>query len=151
MLTRRTALGLLTATPVALALGRPALAMTPEIYAEDGIAIDGSDAVAYFTEGKPVAGTPDFALDWRGAQWHFSSAENLAAFEADPEAYAPQFGGWCAWAVAQGYIAATHPNAWTIYEGKLYLNANRSVRRTWERDIPGNIARGLANWPAVLG
>ncbi len=150
MLTRRNALALFAAAPAALALGRPALAMTPEIYAEAGIAIDGSDTVAYFAGNGPVAGSEAFSTDWRGAKWLFSSAENLALFEADPEAYAPQYGGYCAWAAAQGYIAATHPNAWTIYEGKLYLNANRNIRRRWERDIPGFITQGDANWPGIL-
>lgn len=150
MLTRRHALSLFIAAPAALAVSSPAFAMTAEIYAEGGIAIDGSDTVAYFAGNGPVAGSSEFSTQWRGATWLFSSAENLATFEANPEAYAPQYGGYCAWAAAQGYIAPTHPNAWSIYEGKLYLNANRNIRRRWERDIPGFISQADANWPGIL-
>lgn len=149
MLTRRATLGLLAATPALLA-ARPAFAATPPIYAEGGTAIDGSDAVAYFTEGKPVTGDAAHSLMWQGATWHFASAENRAMFEADPNAFAPQFGGYCAYAVSQGYTASTVPQAWTIHDGKLYLNFSRRVRRIWERDIPGNIALGNSNWPSVL-
>ena len=150
MISRRTLLIAASAAPLAALASRPAFAATPEIYAEGGIAIDGSDAVAYFTEGAPVAGSTEHEVMWKGATWRFSSEANRAAFEADPEAYAPQFGGYCAWAVAEGYTASTVPEAWTIHEGKLYLNFSRRVQRRWERDIPGNIARGEANWPAVL-
>ena len=84
------------------------------------------------------------------ATWRFSSEENRAAFAANPEAYAPQYGGYCAYAVSQGYTASTTPEAWTIVEDKLYLNFSTSVRRRWERDIPGHIAAANANWPDVL-
>ncbi|MEM1064892.1 MAG: YHS domain-containing (seleno)protein [Pseudomonadota bacterium] len=150
MLTRRSALALFATAPAAAALATRARAATPDIYAEGGIAIDGTDPVAYFTESKPVAGDPSITHEWMGTTWQFSTEDNRAAFAADPEAYAPQFGGYCAWAVAEGYTASTVPEAWTIHEGKLYLNFSRGVRRRWERDIPGNIARGEGNWPAVL-
>ena len=151
MTSRRSILAALGAAPLAFGLMRPAAAATAEVYAEDGIAIDGTDAVAYFTEGRPVAGSPDHAVDWRGATWRFASEANRALFAADPAAYAPQFGGWCAWAVAEGYTASTVPEAWSIVDGRLYLNYSRGVQRRWERDIPGNIARAEANWPDVLG
>ncbi len=115
-----------------------------------GTAIDGTDPVAYFTEGKPVKGSSDFAHDWNGATFHFASAENRDAFAANPEKYAPQYGGYCAWAVSQGYTASTDPEAWKIVDGKLYLNYNKSVQSTWGQDIPGNIAAGDRNWPKVL-
>ena len=150
MLSRRNTLALLIAAPAATALAPRAFAATPEIYAETGIAIDGSDAVAYFDGNGPVAGSSNFAFDWKGARWLFTSAENRDAFAADPEAFAPQYGGYCAWAAAQGYIAATHPNAWTLHEGKLYLNANRRIRGRFEQDVPGFIAQANANWPAIL-
>ncbi len=121
------------------------------IYSEGGIAIDGTDPVAYFTDGRPVAGDPAITHDWRGAIWRFSSVANRDAFAADPEAYAPQFGGYCAWAVAEGYTAATVPEAWRIEDGKLYLNYSRRIQRRWERDIPGNITRAEANWPKLAG
>lgn len=132
-------------------MAAPAAAQTAGYYAEDGVAIDGTDPVAYFTEGRPVPGTRDHALNWRGVEWRFSSAETRAAFEADPERYAPQYGGWCAWAVAEGYTASTTPEAWAIVDGKLYLNYSRRIQRRWERDVPGNIARADGNWPALEG
>ncbi|MEM8790479.1 MAG: YHS domain-containing (seleno)protein [Pseudomonadota bacterium] len=115
-----------------------------------GTAIDGTDPVSYFTEGKPVEGSSEHTMDWNGATWRFSSAENLAKFAANPEKFAPQYGGYCAWAVSQGYTASTDPDAWSIVDGKLYLNYNQSVQEKWERDIPNLIARGDANWPEVL-
>jgi hypothetical protein len=151
MTSRRTFLSALGAAPVALVLSSPARAATPEIYAEDGMAIDGTDPVSYFAEGRPVAGLPAHELLWRGARWRFSSEAHRARFEADPEAFAPQYGGWCAWAVAEGYTASTVPDAWRIVDGRLYLNFSRRIQRRWERDIPGNVARADANWPAVLG
>ncbi len=115
-----------------------------------GTAIDGTDPVAYFTMGKPVKGSSDFAHEWNGAEFHFSSAENRDLFAANPKKYAPQYGGYCAWAVSQGYTASTDPEAWKIVDGKLYLNYSKSVQSTWEQDIPGNIVSGDANWPKVL-
>jgi hypothetical protein len=150
MTTRRMVLAAFGLAPFVLARPTPVSAATPEIYAEDGIAIDGTDAVAYFSEGRPREGLPAHELQWRGAVWRFSSDANRALFAANPEAYAPQYGGWCAWAVAEGYTASTVPDAWRIVNDRLYLNFSRGVQRRWERDIPGNIARADANWPDVL-
>ena len=151
MTTRRHLLAAFGAAPLAMGFGRAVRAATAPVYAEDGIAIDGTDPVAYFTEGRPVAGLSALEVTWQGAIWRFASVENRERFEADPAAYAPQYGGWCAWAVAEGYTASTVPEAWKIVDGKLYLNYSRGVQRRWERDIPGNIARADANWPGVLG
>ena len=151
--TRRHVLMLAASLPVVATLAAlaPAVrASKPSIYAEDGIAIDGTDAVAYFTEGKPVAGSPEFSHDWMGATWHFSTAENRDLFAADPDAYAPQYGGYCAYAVSEGYTASTVPEAWKIVDGKLYLNFSRRIQRRWERDITGHIESANANWPSVL-
>ena len=123
----------------------------PRIYVEGRVAIDGTDPVAYFTEGRPVVGEVGITHEWNGAVWQFSSAANRDAFAANPTAYAPQFGGYCAWAVSRGYTASTVPEAWKIVNGKLYLNYSRRIQRRWERDAPGNIARGNENWPDVLG
>lgn len=142
--------GLLALLPATLAAPHLALAKSPPVYTELGIAVDGSDVVAYFTEGRPVAGKPDITLDWRGASWRFASAANRDTFIASPERYAPQYGGYCAYAMSEGYIAPTVPEAWRIVDGKLYLNFSVRVLRIWERDIPGRIARGNANWPGVL-
>ncbi len=128
----------------------PVSAQTPEIFSHDGAAIRGYDPVAYHTVGKPVRGSDKFVLSWNGALWKFSSRENLDLFTNDPEHYAPQYGGYCAWAAAQGYVASTIPEAWAIHEGKLYLNYSRRVQRNWNKDIPGYIAKGNANWPGIL-
>ena len=150
-LTRRASLGLMLATPALTLAARPAFAREPEVYQEGGIAIDGSDAVAYFDGNGPVAGSAEHQIVWNGAVWQFASAANAEKFSADPTAYAPQFGGYCAYAASLGYIAPTMPEAWTLYEGKLYLNANLRARELWLQDVPGNIAKGEANWPGILG
>jgi len=150
-LTRRTAIGLLVTAPVTVAIGRAAFASEPETFQMDGFAIHGYDPVAYFTEAKPVLGSPDHAVDHNGATWRFASEANLATFESDPEKYGPRFGGYCAYAAAQGYVAPTVPEAWTVHEDRLYLNFSLRVRRRWSRDIDANIAKGEANWPGILG
>lgn len=151
MLTKRQVLfGLALAIPVIGTTLRPAAAASPEIFATGGVAIHGTDPVAYFTENKPVDGSSKHALMWMGATWYFASAANMAAFEADPHRYAPQYGGYCAYAAAQGAVATTVPEAFTIYEGKLYLNFSTGVRGLWQQDIPGNIKAADANWPSVL-
>lgn len=124
----------------------------PGVYAEfrSKLALDGHDPVAYFKTGKPTKGLAQHAASWNGATWHFASADNKAAFEASPQTYAPQYGGYCAWAVSEGYTAKGDPNHWRIVEGKLYLNYNAKVQRDWEKDIPRHVAKGNANWPKVL-
>ena len=114
------------------------------------LAVSGYDPIAYFTEGKPVEGSAAFEHKWKGATWRFANAKNLEAFKADPEAYAPQYGGYCAWAVSQGYTASADPSAWRIVGKKLYLNYNREVQQNWEKDAAGNIVKADGNWPKVL-
>lgn len=150
MPTRRDFLALAGLTPVTLAMmPSAAFAASPPVF-QNPIAINGIDPIKYFTDQAPVAGSADHAVMWNGATWHFASAENAAMFTANPEAYAPVFGGYCAYAASRGYLAPTIPEAWTVYEGKLYLNANLRARSLWSRDVPGNIAAGLANWPGIL-
>jgi YHS domain-containing protein len=127
-----------------------ALAVDPVYSNWRGLAIAGTDPVAYFTEGRPVSGSRKFQLDWKGATWRFSSAENLEAFEADPGRYEPRYGGYCAWAVSQGRTAGIDPAAWKIVDGALYLNYSTGVQRRWEKDIPGHIANADQNWPKLL-
>lgn len=116
-----------------------------------GHAIKGYDPVAFHKLGKPLEGSSRFELNWKDATWRFSSDEHLKLFKGDPEYYAPRYGGYCAWAVSQGYTASVDPeNAWSIVEGKLYLNFSAKVKETWEKDIPGNIEKADANWPNVL-
>ena len=127
-----------------------AIAGEPAVFATGAGAIRGYDPVAYFTIGAPTRGSNEFSASWQGASYRFASAENLARFEADPAAYAPQYGGYCAYAVSKGATAGTVPEAWTIVDGKLYLNYSLSVKQRWSKDIPGNIKAANSNWPSVL-
>ena len=120
------------------------------IFVEDGLAIAGTDPVAYFRQGRAVEGSSEFEYQWKGATWRFQSAANKALFVSNPEEYAPQYGGYCAYAVSRGYTASTEPEAWKIVDGKLYLNYSLEVRELWSQDIPGYIAKANQNWPGVL-
>lgn len=113
------------------------------------LAVGGYDPVAYFTEAKPVEGKPEFEIKHRDVNWRFSSAENLAKFKADPDKYAPQYGGHCAWAVSQGYTYKGDPNHWRIVDGRLFLNYNAEVQKSWAADLEKWIAAGDKNWPKV--
>jgi YHS domain-containing protein len=116
----------------------------------DGPALRGYDAAAYFQEGKPVEGSTDFAYEWNGAKWRFSSAANRDLFAGQPQKYAPQFGGYCSYAVSRGYTANGDPRVWKIVNGKLYLNYNEKARSLWEENIPQHIKQGDENWPRFL-
>ena len=122
----------------------------PPVFATGDGAIRGYDPVAYFEYGKPTRGKAEFSAEWQGANYRFANAEHLALFQADPQKYAPQYGGYCAYAVSQGYTASTVPEAWSIVDGKLYLNYSLSIRKRWNKDIPGHIAAADRNWPEVL-
>lgn len=131
-------------------LALPALALEPVYSDFFGKAIKGYDPVAYFTQSKPVRGDDDYTYRWKGAEWYFSSATNRDAFVQNPDKYAPQYGGYCAWAVSQGYTAKIDPDAWYIHQGKLYLNYNKSVQKKWQQNVPKHIAQGDKNWPTLL-
>ncbi|MBE0533235.1 MAG: YHS domain-containing protein [Rhodospirillales bacterium] len=119
------------------------------VFTDDGAAIRGYDPVAYFTDGKPVPGKAEFSHEWMGVTWRFASAEHRDAFAAEPEKFAPQYGGFCAWAVSEGYTAEIDPAAWRIEGDKLYLNYSQSVQSRWAQDIPGNIGKADKNWPDI--
>ncbi|MGQ0586142.1 MAG: YHS domain-containing (seleno)protein [Gammaproteobacteria bacterium] len=123
---------------------------TAPVYQTSRGALDGYDPVAYFTTGAPAAGKAELTHEWNGATWHFASAENLAAFRQAPEKYAPQFGGYCAYAVANNYTAKVSPDAWHIEDGKLYLNFNLDVREAWRARKAEFIQSANRNWPAVI-
>ena len=133
-------------------MASPAAAAKPEVYTGtfSSIAVGGYDPVAYFDVGAPVKGEKEFATEYKGVTWRFASAENRDKFLAAPDSYAPQYGGYCAWAAAQGYTAPGNPDNWTIVDGKLYLNYNDKVQADWEKDIPGFIAKADENWPRIL-
>ena len=109
-------------------------------------AIRGYDAVAYFTRGKPVKGSNDYSFMYKGARWKFSTAEHLDLFMLDPEAYAPQYGGYCAYAIANGETVSAEPDLWTIHNGKLYLNYNRRTNRLWKENMEQYIKQADKEW-----
>ncbi len=110
----------------------------------------GYDVVSYFEQQQAVPGSSNLTSEYQGATWRFSSAEHLARFEANPERYAPAYGGYCAWAVSQGYLAKGDPRHWTIVDDRLYLNFSQSVQDTWLQDTEGFIQQADRNWPGVL-
>ncbi len=116
-----------------------------------GTALDGYDAVAYHTLDRPVEGSRQFSYKWRGAAWRFVSAKHRDLFAADPERYAPAYGGYCAYGMAQGAKVDIDPSAWRIVDGTLYLNVNKDVQRTWAQDIPGYITRADRHWQRLMG
>lgn len=111
-----------------------------------GVALHGYDAVAYFTAGKPVAGKAEFKTQWQGAEWRFASAEDRDLFAKEPEKYAPQYGGYCAYGMALGHLAPSDPKAWKVVDGKLYLNFNKDVQGLWQKDTAGFIPKADKNW-----
>ena len=117
--------------------------------ADNDPAIDGYDAVAYFTVGKPVLGDKAYTTEWKGATWLFASAEHRDLFVAMPEKYAPQYGGYCAYAAAHNGVALGHGEQWKVVDDKLYLNNNWFAQKLWKTDIPGNIGEADKNWPKV--
>lgn len=113
------------------------------------LAVDGHDVVAYFTEGEPVEGSAEYSIEWNGAEWRFASAEHLERFRADPERYAPAYGGFCAYAVAKDDTWAGDPQHWAIHDGRLYLNYNADVQTRWDADREAYITAADDNWPGV--
>ncbi len=118
-------------------------------FEEEGVAIKGTDPVAYFLDGQAVKGNEQFSYQWEGTKWWFKSAENRDLFVKEPEKYAPQYGGFCSWAVSQNYTAPIDPSAWKIVDGKLYLNYDQKIQQKWSKDIPNHILKADANWPKI--
>lgn len=136
----------------ALLFATSALASEPPVYTGllSNTGAGGYDTVSYFETGTPTKGSSDYTTQYQGATWRFANAENLARFEDNPERYAPAYGGYCAWAVSQGYLAKGDPQHWSIRDGRLYLNYNRSVHDQWLEDPDGFIRKADTNWPEVL-
>lgn len=109
-------------------------------------AASGYDVVAFFSEQKPVKGDSDFSYEYQGADWYFSSQENLDKFKQNPEYFAPQYGGYCAWAMASNKTAPGNPPYWTVYNDKLYLNYDQDVVDKWRKDKDGFIKKADAYW-----
>lgn len=111
-----------------------------------GVAIRGYDPVAYFTLSRPVPGSPEIIYRWADATWQFSSESHRDQFIAEPEKFAPRYGGHCAMGIADGFIANVDPEAWTIVDGRLYLNRSAELMKRWRRDPPGHIAQADVRW-----
>ena len=135
---------------VMLSLGTVLQAQQPEVFSKNNLAINGFDPVAYFTEGKPVKGNDSLSMEWKHSKWVFSSKANLDSFKVNPEKYAPQFGGYCAYGMSRGYKAPTEGDAWSIVDGKLYLNYNVDVRTIWNKDQGKFIEKAVGNWKGVV-
>lgn len=127
------------------------IAQKSEVFNIDGKAIRGFDPVSYFTAGKPIQGNSKFAYSWNGGNWMFASDENLQLFKKNPGKYAPQYGGYCAYGLANGYKAPTENDAWTIVDRKLYLNYNKDVRKMWNLKQAEFIMKADKNWREVKG
>lgn len=110
-----------------------------------GLAVHGYDPVAYFTMGKPVEGSPEFSATWKGATYRFANAAHLQAFRADPALYEPQYGGYCAFGVAQGARSDIDPAAFAVVDGRLYLNLSPEIQRRWQADVAGFIRKADRN------
>ena len=136
---------ILTAWLMLLALS----ATAGDYFEKDGLALRGYDPVSYFTTNKPQPGVAAHAHTYKGSTFHFATEENRKLFAADPGKYAPQFGGFCAFGASRGYKVSTQPDAFAVVNGKLYLNYNTDIRKQWQSDVPGNIAKAEATWPEV--
>lgn len=121
-----------------------------EYFERDGLAIGGYDPVAYFTDQKPVKGSPEFQATHRNSTFQFASSAHRDLFASDPAKFAPQYGGYCAYGMAKGYKAKIDPAAFTIVDGKLFLNYNDTVRAQWLSDISDYIRKADANWPEAM-
>jgi len=117
----------------------------------DDLAIKGYDTVAYFKDGKALKGNESFTFQWHDMTWYFSTKENRDLFAASPEKYAPQYDGYCAWALTESRKAITDPEVWKIVDGKLYLNCSQTAYEKWSKDIPGNIKKADTNWLKFSG
>jgi YHS domain-containing protein len=156
-LSRRPVLGLFVALSAAVFAANPAMAAPPINTLKTGIfggstdtAINGYDTVAYFTDGKPVKGQDALATEWMGAKWKFASQAHLDLFKANPEKYAPQYGGYCAYGVTQDYLVKVEPDQFTVLDGKLYLNYDAGVQTKWLKDPAGYIRQADAKFKELL-
>jgi YHS domain-containing protein len=140
----------LAAIGLVLALTQHAYAEAAQIdptNTENGIALKGYDPVAYFNSGQPTEGAERYSFQWNGVTYRFASQHNLEAFKADPGRYAPQYGGYCAYAMSLNRIADIDPTKWAVVDGKLYLNNGYIAQTLWSLDKTGNIKSADDNWP----
>lgn len=127
----------------------PAQNKGAEIFQKNGAAIDGYDAVAFFTESKPVKGSGDYSIEWKNAKWLFASKVNLDSFRSNPGKYAPQYGGYCAYGCSDGHKAPTETDTWSVIDGRLYFNYNQKVKAYWDKNRPKFIEQANINWEKI--
>jgi YHS domain-containing protein len=125
------------------------VALAGDFFESDGLALRGYDPIAYFEMNAPTPGKAEHSVEYRGSKFLFASAGNREKFAANPQKYAPQYGGFCALGTANGYKVSTQPDAFKVVDGKLYFNYDRKVLELWSKDIPGYIAKANVNWPEV--
>ena len=140
---------LLMIAGMGLLISVQAFAQKSPVFNTDGTAIHGYDAVAFFKAGKPEKGKAQFSYKWKDASWLFAGKENLEAFKLNPEKYAPQYGGYCAYGTAEGHKAPTEIDTWAIVGDKLYFNYNKSVKNMWVKDQKKFIEKADKNWPEI--
>lgn len=124
-------------------------AQKPQVFETDGKAVHGYDAVAYFSEDGPVKGYDSLSVQWNNSSWLFSTRANMNMFTKNPEQYAPQYGGYCAYGTAGGYKAPTQADTWAVVNGKLYFNYNKKVKEMWDKNQPVLIEKANINWVAI--
>lgn len=127
----------------------PAFAQSSQVFQTDAGAIKGYDPVDFFKAGKPVMGKKEYSYEWHGAKWYFSSSDNLKAFKKDPEKFAPQYGGYCAYGTSEGHKAPTETETWTVVNNKLYFNYNKDVQSEWKKDQKTRIEKADKIWPTI--
>jgi len=134
---------------LAILLANGLQAQTATYYNDKGIAVKGYDVVAYFNDHMPVEGSSKYSYQWQNVVWQFKNQSNLDAFKNNPEKYAPQFGGYCAYGVSENHKSPTDPAAFTIVNDKLYLNYNLKVKELWIKDTTERIQKGETNWKTL--
>ena len=122
----------------------------PDIYAPNGVAIGGYDPVSYFLDHQAAVGSSAYRTHWGGAEWHFVNADHKNMFDKSPESYAPQYGGYCSFGVGLGDKAHSSPKAWSIVDGKLYLNQTTAVNKIWRATRFLMVPAAEHNWPKLI-
>ena len=115
-----------------------------------GVAIQGYDPVAFFTDNRPVKGNPQFQSEYRGAKYYFVTAEHKATFDKEPMKYEPQFGGYCAYGASIGRKAPIKIEAWQIVDGRLLMQYDLDIKDKFNQDQPANLRKADQNWPGLV-
>ncbi|GAA6195790.1 YHS domain-containing (seleno)protein [Pseudophaeobacter sp.] len=141
---------LLSGVALSVAMATSALAAGVELNASStGLAMQGYDPVAYFTDGAPAKGSYKITTVFNDATYRFASEEHKAQFEANPEAYLPAYGGYCAFGAAMGFKFDGDPTYWKIVDNTLYLNLSKDIQERWEGNIPGFVQDANGHWANI--